>query len=200
MKEEKWRDCWWIDLAKNFHSTSIQKKLLIWLVELEWLMSELVWLCCLWGGLCPLPAAWLRRKKTSHNKQTNHSATNQRKGMEWLRMAWAALLSILELNEGSGPAARAKWSGGEKKTCFLWPAEWPSRNERAKWSEWRGWVWCCPHGPRALSSFRRNERGLSLSSSINHQSKKLDCWVELNWKRMADIITVFALIKLNRCW
>ena len=118
-----------------------------------------------------------------------------------------------------------KWSvieGRERKTARLgaaieragW-AEWKQKKIEEflliEWSEWRSklkemevmkeleWISICGAAmgrrPGCFSSFRRNERGLSLSSSINHQSKKLDCWVELNWKRMADIITVIKGIK-----
>ena len=98
----------------NFH--------ICWFDGVDWWSCGIcwfVWLCCFWlrAGYGRWHRQWLRPEEKT-NKQSQMKQTNGAESidlwMEWLRMAWAALLSILELNEGSGPAARTKWRGEER--------------------------------------------------------------------------------------
>ena len=67
-------------VTRPFHSTSIQKKLLIWLVELELFDGWVgVGWFAEWVGYGPHSAQWLRpRKQTSTNNTNNSNQTKKR--------------------------------------------------------------------------------------------------------------------------
>ena len=100
-KKENWR-AWRPTTAQPFHSTSIQKKLLIWLVELELIDGWMGLLFLNLGGLWALQRQWLRPKKKT-NKQTHFIQINQlrrkRKGMEWAQQQQAKFNSLLFFSE-----------------------------------------------------------------------------------------------------
>ena len=142
LNQQKWWLIWLIgeiDLAKNFHSTSIQKKLLIWLVELEWLMSELV--CCFsWIVGYGLQRSQCSAMKRQTNKQTNHSATNQKRESAVLlaavhEVSWMNKAKRENEREAKAAAAVSEWN--QIKLFF---ARWSAIEKLIWWNGGLAWA------------------------------------------------------------